>query len=187
MSYSSDIYILRLAWKEYAADRPVDNSSRKSLVSAWRDHVWVIESAWRGVMQYALPPTAWNFLSDMLWRRTALRQIWLEEGGWLFTKRGTRRKRYYKGQRPPRISSFQEEINRARTHFLKSTPPEVLSYLEVVILASSGVIYCAKNGSRKKTVERFRDTFGKLQPAKVWKSPVPKRVLHVPWGKRRLR
>jgi len=188
LTNNPDLYILQHAWKEYVSHRPADRTdTRKTLISAWRESAWIIEGAWRGMMQRVLPPTAWNFLSEALDRRAFLRQVWLQEGGWLFTRAGTRRKRHFKGQRRPRVGRMQEEVNKAYSLFRQSTDSATLAEIDIVLLAASGVFYCGKNGPRRRTVTRHRDTWGKPDWVRARLTDLPAGVLQLPWRRRRLR
>lgn len=162
----TEVALFHGVWKDYNRDKPdhsfatLDDS--KSTIKAWRQHSWLLLSAWRALMQQLLPPSAWELTELLLERRSQLRNIWLKEGGWLITTAGRRRKRRFKGLRKPNPRTLGKEIDRIQELLDKITDKELADRIEIALLVCSGVIYGGEV-DRLAAMTRVRDNDRKLK------------------------
>lgn len=153
--------LFRKAWQQFDADVKRNDLDadvhRLPLFNSWRRHSWLLKATWRGLMESLLRPTTWRLLQRLLERREMNRQVWMRDGSWLFTKKGTRRKRWTKNQRKPNPRILRREISDAQDAYDDALTLEGETFatnVEALILALAGNIYtCSHQKSRREAQE----------------------------------
>lgn len=107
--------MLESSWSDYthSIDKTILRGRALSEKEAWSKYGAIIEATWRAFVKGLVPGIIWEltelFTSKWLMRRS----MWTAKGGWLFTKRGTRRKRWSKKIKPPKRANVITEIDAA--------------------------------------------------------------------------
>ena len=148
----------------------------------WRSKESSLQDWMPALVSLVISRAAGKVMAALCQKQLELRQLWMRHGGPIFTTDGNRRKRKYVGEPPPSVDELREDVERLKELYAKvarGREGDVVTAMAVI----SGAI-CSIGCPRKKSIERFHADYDKLKPARPWHLPFPRKVLHLPWGRR---
>jgi len=132
--------IFTLNWQEYR-DRLEKSPDTLAITEVWRLYGTTLYNCWKGLMKILLPSYAYHILDAHCYVLDMRKTIWMQPGGYLFTKAGTRRKRTIRfTNRPVEYEQLVNKLDLAYDAIFDLLPDRTHNDVQTIILALSGTI-----------------------------------------------